>query len=160
MSRYDPSTSSRLWILTSLTSMTSPSLAEIQAGTDVSAFLTKDGLARPRQGNEVPISNAMQRENLTIAGSVNTGPVSTTLFQDDATDTAWDALVEGSEYYLVYCDRGSGTDGDIAVGDTVEVFHGECLDKSVADLAENQAKRFTTRFGTSTKPEQEATVAT
>lgn len=160
MGRYDPSVSSRLWILTALTSMTSPSLAEIQAGVDVSAFLTKDGFSRPRSGNEVPVSNAMQRENLTIAGSVNTGPVSATLFQDDATDTAWNALTEGTTYYLVYCDRGGGAGGDIAVGDTVEVFHGDCLDKSVADLAENQAKRFTARFSTRTKPEQEATVVT
>lgn len=152
----------RMWIVTSLSSMTAPSLAQITAGVDVSGFLTKGGFARPRSGNEISVSPVADRENLTIAGSINNGPLSATFRKDDVagSDAAWNALTEGSPYYIVYCGQGgSGVGGAIAAGDKVEVHHGDCLEKSLADNAENQMAAFTARFTTRSAPKLDATVA-
>lgn len=161
MARFSTSEGkARLHILTALSSMTAPSLAQINAGVDVSAFLVKDGFSAPRQGNEIPASTAMQRDDLTIAGSIGTGPIVMTLHRDTATDTAFDTLVEGNTFYVVFCRKGgSGAGGAIAVGDVVEVYHGDVLDRSPADIAENTLARFTARLSTRTAPQVAAVVA-
>ena len=143
----------RIHVLTSLSSMTSPSLAEINAGVDLSGFLLKDGFSRPRSGNEVNVSVVTNRENLSVAGSINNGPITMKFRLDDTTDTAWNTLVEGSAKYVVFLPTGgSGTGGAIGVGDVVEVHHGDILERAKEDIAENARAAFSARLSTRTPP--------
>lgn len=138
--------------------MASPSLTEIAALADLSAFLTKDGFSSGEQGNTAPTSGAAEKVNLEVSGSLNY-QVSMSFFRDDTTDTAWDAYQTGDELYVVFARKGgTGVGGAIAAGDEVEVYFGEALDKSNADIAENTASRFTTRLSTGAAPELDAVV--
>lgn len=161
MARFSTSEGrARIHILTALSSMSAPSLAQIQAGVDASAFLVKDGFSAPRQGNEIPASTAMERENLSIAGSISTGPVTMTFHRDDTADTPFNTLVEGNTFYVVFSRKGgSGASGALAIGDVVEVYHGDVLDRSPADIGENTLARVTVRLSTRTAPDVDAVVA-
>lgn len=148
----------RIHILTTLADMAAPSLTEIGNGTDLSLFLAKDGFSSGEAGSRVPISSAAEKVNLEVSGSVSY-TVAMTFFRDDDTDTAWDAFTTGNEVYVVFARKGgSGTAGAIADGDEVEVYFGEVLDKSNADIAENTASRFTVNLSTSAAPELDAVV--
>lgn len=148
----------RIHILTALANMAAPTITEIGAGIDVSPFLTKDGFSSGETGNTAPAAGAAEKVNLETSGSINYA-VSMSFFRDDETDTAWEAYEQGDEIYVVFCRKGgSGADGAIDVGDEVEVYFGEALDKSNADIAENTNGRFTTRLSTGARPELDALV--
>jgi hypothetical protein len=138
--------------------MTQPTIDEIAALTDLSGFLTKDGFSQGTTGGVAPTSGASEKVNLEVSGSVSYR-VSMKFFRDDDTDAAWDAFDEGDQRYVVFCRKGgSGVGGAIAVGDEVEVYFGEILEKPNDDIAENTSGRFMTRLSTGAKPELDAVV--
>ena len=148
----------RIVLCDTIADMAAPDITEIEAGDDLSAFLTKDGFSTGEAGNRAPASGAAEQYNLDVAGSVNLA-VSTTFFRDDESDDAWDAYERGDTKFIVFCRKGgSGEGGAIAAGDEVEVYHGEALDKSNADIAENTTSRFTTNWSTKSAPEMSAVV--
>lgn len=139
--------------------MTAPTIDEINGLDAISGFIAKDGFSSGETGSRVPISSAAEKVNLEVSGSVSY-QVEGTFFRDDADDDAWDAMDTGDEQYWVFCRKGgSGDDGAIAVGDEVEVYFGEVLQKSNQDIAENTAARFTASLTTGAKPELDALVA-
>lgn len=139
--------------------MANPTLDEISGLTDLSGFLTKDGMSRAETGNRAPASGAAEQYNLDVAGSVTLN-LAMTFFRDDDTDTAWETIQRGDFLYVVFCAQGgSGQDGAVAEGDPVEVYYGQVLDKSMADTAENTTARFTTNLSTAAAPEMDAIVA-
>lgn len=138
--------------------MKNPTIDEINALEAISGFLAKDGFSSGESGSRVPISPASEKVNLEVSGSVSY-QVNGTFFRDDGEDDAWDAFETGDEVYWVFCRKGgSGEGGAIAVGDEVEVYFGEILDKSNQDIAENTASRFTSNLSTGKKPELDAVV--
>lgn len=160
MSRYASADGlPRLYVGTgSIADRANPTLAEIQALTDLSPFLTKDGMARAETGGRAPASGAAEQYNLDVAGSVSLS-VAITLFRDDDTDTAWTTIQRGDWVNVVFAGQGgSGANGAVAVGDPVEVYYGQVLDKSMADIAENTTARFTVNVSTGAAPEMNAVV--
>lgn len=142
-----------------IANMASPDVAELAALTDLSGFLAKDGFSTGESGSRVPVSSASQKYNLEVSGSIGL-QVAMTFFRDDETDSAWDAFDQGDKVYVVFARKGgSGEGGAIALGDEVEVYFGEILDKSNADIAENTASRFTANLSTGAIPEMSAVVA-
>ena len=139
--------------------MASPTLSEIQALTDLSSFMTKNPISRAETGGRAPASGAAEQYNLDVAGSVTLN-LSVSFFRDDDTDTAWTTLQRGDFVHVVYAAQGgSGANGALAVGDPVEVFYGQILDKSMADPAENTTAQFTCNISTAKAPQMDAIVA-
>lgn len=142
-----------------IANMASPTMAEIGTLTNLSGFLTKDGMARAESGGRAPASGAAEQYNLDVAGSVTLN-LAMTFFRDNDADTAWTTIDRGDWIYVVFASQGgSGANGAIAAGDPVEVYYGQVLDKSMADTAENTVARFTTNLSTGAAPEMNAIVA-
>lgn len=136
--------------------MANPQVGELATLTDLSAFLTKDGFSTGETGNRAPASGAAEQYNLDVAGSVNLS-VAMTFFRDDENDEAWETFERGDFVYVVFFRKGgTGPDGDPVEGDDCEVYYGQVLDKSNADIAENTVSRFTTNISTAAAPEMDA----
>lgn len=65
----------------------------------------------------------------------------------------------GDEQFWVFCRKGGfGPDSAIAIGDEVEVYFGEVLQKSNQDIAETPPSRYAAMLTTGAKPELDAAV--
>lgn len=148
------------WLPTQPADPAAPTVDEIDAGTEITDFIPKDGIKLGVSNDRVDggsIATAFKAESMGTYGA----QVSITAFHDDDTDTAWDLfkerLTEGALVILPYV----GNDGTPAAGDRAIVFPD--LETGIPvpmDPATNERQKFTVDFATTTRvPELDATVA-
>lgn len=115
---------SKAFIVTTLTSVTAPSAAEINVGQEIT-----DGLQgipdAPRTGNQADDSDLSTRVNKTVRGTVDLGALTMQMKRTKATETEYNAIVEGDDRFLVVLRQGtagaSPASGDLADVFTIEV---------------------------------------
>jgi hypothetical protein len=136
MSRLPYEGRTKVHFLPNIADTDAPILAEFTAGTDLTTFVTKDGVQPGSTNNRVPTGGIDDAFNSEVQGSWSAA-FSLKCFRDDTTDTAWTTLVRGLEGFVVI---GYDSAAGIATGDEVQVWPAEFgtpnMDPSAADTPE------------------------
>jgi hypothetical protein len=147
-----------IWWVTSIASVAAPTVAEINAGVDLTPFVTKDGLkigSKSDRAKNDDISSPHQSE---LPGGYGEAP-SLTCKRDSSSDTAWNTLsTRGTAGYLVVR-RLVAYGTAVAAGQKVEVYPSSTLEVEVPDTAENERVKFTTPLVVTSAPNKKSTVA-
>lgn len=144
MARFIPDGVLKVRYVPTIVNKSAPSMAEINAGTDLTPFLR--GLSTPLEGSTVDVSDASSKYNKTAAGTYGGQTVNGEFYRDDvaANDTAYSLLPRGTKGNFVIARRGgSGTGGAIATGDKVDVWPIEVITRNPADYTRNEPTGFT-----------------
>jgi hypothetical protein len=150
----------KVWWVTTLTSTTAPSLAEITAGVQLTPFMRSISL--PFSGSVVDSGTADSRFNTTTPGTFGGQEASFTGTRDDVTadDDGYTALTRDSIGYLVISwTGGTGADNAIAATDKVDVWKAQVISRQKADYSRNSLAEFTSTFSILTVPSEDVTVA-
>lgn len=159
MARITPDSYTKVHIVDSIASLAAPTIGEINAGTEVTAFLTPAGLDTPEEGTDADVSSIASARDFSIPATIG-GDISGEFYRDDASDDAWDAIPRLTVTNLVISRfGGSGTDNAIIATDTVEVWPVRVSQRSNARVTRGEALRFTSTFALSGDPELAAVVA-
>lgn len=144
------------WV-TAIASIAAPTAAELAAGTDITTFLTKDGLKLPQSQNFADNSSLAESFDAQVVGS-HGGNITLTIKRDNATDTAWDLFDWGTNGYLVVR-RGEDYSGVFAAADKIEVYPAESHKPMPNDTAANQQATATVGMAVTSEPDLNAVVA-
>lgn len=159
MPRITPDTYTKIWIVNSISTQSAPTIGEINAGTEVTGFLTPAGLDTPEEGTDADISSIASARDFSVPATIG-GDISGEFYRDDASDDAWDAVPRLQITNLVIARfGGSGTDNAIIATDTVEVWPVRVSQRSNSRVTRGEALRFTSTFALSGDPDLAATVA-
>lgn len=139
--------------------LSAPTATQVNTGTNITAFLRRDGLARPQSGNTIDISDASSLFNKTGLGTYGGDKTTLTLYRDkiSGSDTAWPLFVQGSYGFLVILPFGTAG-ASPAAGDRCEVWQVAVTNRSMANIADNDAQRFTCDLAVLQPPNDNATL--
>lgn len=173
MSRYGTSGQLGIMFVPTIASIAAPTVTELGAGTDLSTYLTRDGLKTPASGNTVDSSVIASAYTPQVPGTYGGDAVSLTCQRGSkggvgGDDTAWSTLIRGTQGFLVVARSGWAQDattglgtpgGTPTVADRCEVYPVSVLTRAMADTAENQTSRFDATLTVTADPNLDAVVA-
>jgi len=139
-----------------------PTQVEIDAGDEVTNFITPAGIDLPEEGTDADSSDLGSARDKTVPATVG-GPLSGEYYRDDGTagglDTAWLTQARLTNTHLVVARfGGTGTDNAIQVGDTVEVYKVRVSQRSNNRIVRGEVLRFTANYALSEDPNLTAVV--
>lgn len=149
-----------LFYVPTLTDYTAPTTTQLNAGTDLTGFLTDGGLSTPFDGSIVDIGDMSSKFNKTAAGTFGGNPLTLEFYRDDAADTAWTTLARGVTGYIALARFGLATPGTFAVADVVDVWPIEVVTRNPADVVRNEAQRFSVECAVTNVPAEDYALAT
>lgn len=159
MPRITPDTYTKIWIVNSIATQSAPTIGEINAGTEVTGFLTPAGLDTPEEGTDADISSIASARDFSVPATIG-GDISGEFYRDDASDDAWDAMPRLQITNLVIARfGGTGTDNAIIATDVVEVWPVRVSQRSNSRVTRGEALRYTSTFALSGDPDLAAVVA-
>lgn len=156
MARYTHETLRVQWVVT-IANRAAPTAAELNAGTNLSAFVPVDGVALGGSRNNA--SQAMLGDAFVTEEPGTWGTTLEVMFvRDGVTDTAWDLFAGGYKTigHIVLRRTGSGV---FAAAQKVEVYPVTSHEPQMQASAENEYAKFGVTFAITAKPELEAAVA-
>lgn len=143
-----------VYFATAVTSIAAPTVAEITAATNITSFMTKDGLALNMSENMVNTAGLDSAFDSQIIGS-NAASPSLTMFRDDDDEAdGFDLMVRGTQGFLIVSWFGPA----IATA-KASVFPVEIGITQIANSAANEPQKFTVNFAVATEPQLRAVVA-
>jgi hypothetical protein len=149
----------RVKFVTTLASRTAPSAAALNAGTDITSLVAKDGVNPGTSENMVDTGDISTAFDAQTIGSWGAN-LALTFYKDDATDTAWDLFPRGTTGNIVIAPFGfGGASNAAASGDKVYVFPVQAQQPQIAPSAANERQSFTTTFAVTSEPAYRAVVA-
>ncbi len=158
MSKYTFEYYTRVSWVPTITVVAAPTVAQLNAGTDMSTLLTKDGLSTPNSQNMVDNSGLHERFDAQIVGSFG-GPITLKLKRDnDGTDAAWN-LFDWGEVGFVVIRRGLAYDAAWAAAQKAEVYPAQAHEPVMDNSAANAQQTFTVMLAVTAQPSLRATVA-
>jgi hypothetical protein len=158
MARFVYEGKTNVYWLTTIATTSTPRLNEITAGTALTNYVAKDGLAVNITTNNVDSATIAQIFDAQVAGSWG-AELELTMFRDDTTDSAWLLCTYGTTGYLVIDRfRNSGTNPTQA--SKVEVWPAQMHQPSPENSAANTNVRFVEKFAITSQPYLSATVTT
>ena len=157
MARYANDGMIKVYFVTTIANKAAPTVAELNAGTDISNFITKDGLTVPSNQNNVANASLAETFDSELPGSFG-GPLSMTGIRDAATDTFWTLVVYGTAGFIVVR-RGTATATAWASTQKVEVYPMTWHEPIPAQTASNEQGRFSAMAPVSSQPSLKAVVA-
>lgn len=134
-------------------SKAAPTVANITAGEDITAFLPKDGLSFSPTDNRVDTGDMSTLFDSQIMGTYGY-ELSLTMFRDDTDDLAWETFTHKEEGFLVFSPFGPA-----GAADPVHVFPVEAGQRQLANSAANERQTFTVQFAVTSEPALDAVVA-
>ena len=159
MARIVPDGFLKVWVVDSIASQSAPTIGEINAGTEVTPFLTPAGLDTPEEGTDADISNLSSARDQSIPATIG-GELTAEYYRDDAADDAWNNQARLTITNLVVARfGGSGTDNAIIAADVVEVYPVRISQRSPSRAVRGEAMRFVVNYALSGDPDLAATVA-
>jgi hypothetical protein len=144
------------WV-TTISNIAAPTAAEIAAGTNLTNFVAKDGVAVNTTTKNVDSATIAETFDSQIVGSWG-GEIELTMFRDDTADTAFTLCVYGTNGYLVIDRFGPSGTAPVAT-DKVEVWPAEMHQPVPQNSAANTQQRFMEKFAVTSQPNLSATVA-
>lgn len=130
----------RVSLVSSIADISAPTADELDAGTDITCYLTKDGLNPGGSTNGVDSGSLCSRVDSQVAGSVS---YNATLrgFRYWDEDDFWDVCAWGTNTHLVVR-RGPAHDAAWTAGQPVEVYTVQMGEKIPASSAANTLQTF------------------
>ena len=170
MARIQPTGTIAIQFVPTVADKTAPTVTELGAGTDLTPFVTRDGLKTPATGNTVDISDVSDLFNSTAPGSYGGDAAELTCYRDtkESADLAWTTLPRGTTGFLVVARSGFGqdsetgmgsNDGTPTAGDRCEVYPVTVISRAMNDTADNEASKFTCSLAITAPPADDASVA-
>jgi hypothetical protein len=144
------------WVV-SIANKNAPTVAEITAGTNLTNFVTKDGVAVNITTNNVDNATIAETFDAESVGSWGSG-LEITMFRDNSVDTAWNLCVYGTTGFVVI-DRFRASGTLPSIGNKVEVYPAQMHTPAMQNSAANTNKRFVEKFAVTSTPAMSATVA-
>ena len=156
MGQYAFDTLTRVdWVVT-LSSTTSPTAAQLNAGTPLSTLVSKDGVNVSLTNNKVSTATIASLTDTETVGSVGAS-LTLTGFRDDATDTFWNLVVYGTDGFVVIR-RGVLYSTTWTAAQKAEVYPATMFNPIPAASAGNTSQSFTAEFAVTGEIQLKATV--
>jgi hypothetical protein len=157
VARYANDGQIRIQVVATIASIAAPTTAELNAGTAVTNFVTKDGLTVPAEQNYVDNFSLAETYNAQVVGSFG-GPITMIGIRDNATDTFWDLVVYGTNTHLVVR-RGVATATAYSSTQKVEVYPIQWHEPLPMQTAQDEQGKFTAAAAVRSQPNLKAVVA-
>jgi hypothetical protein len=157
MARYANDGMIRVDYVPTISNKAAPTTAELNAGTALSNFITKDGVNTPSNQNNVANASIAETFDAEVPGSFG-GPVTLTGIRDNATDTFWNLVVYNLAGYIVVR-RGIAVATAWTAAQKVEVYPTQFHEPLPVPTASNEQSRFTVTCAVTSQPNLKATVA-
>lgn len=157
MSRYANDGMLRIAVVATIANIAAPTTAELNAGTLITNFVTKDGLTVPSSQNYVDNASLAETFDAQVVGSFG-GPIAMVGIRDNATDTFWNLVVYGTNTHLVVR-RGFATATAWAAADKVEVYPIQWHEPLPMQTASNEQSKFSASAAVRSQPNLKAVVA-
>lgn len=121
MAKYAPPGISEVAFTETVSSYTSITAAECNAGTDLTSYIrTLPDI--PRTANLVDVATLDSKFEKRQVGTRGGDVITLEILRDNETDTAYTTLVEDTAGYLIVARKGLATPGTFATSDIVDVF--------------------------------------
>lgn len=157
MAKWSNDGNVRVQLVATIANIAAPTVAELNAGTHITGFVSKDGLTTPADQNNVDVGTLAETFNAQVPGTFG-GAVEITGLRDNSADTLWNLITYGLSRYVVVR-RGVPTATAYAAAQTVEVypcqFHEPVPDQTGGD----EVGRFTISAPVASQPNLKAVVA-
>jgi len=132
-----------------------PTEAEIGAGSDLTPFITKDGVSVPNAQNMVDSAGLDEIYDAQQVGSWGGGALTLTMFRDDDDETdSYDFIEYGLEGFLIV-----SRFGPAVATSKVEVWPVEFHEPTLMQTAANEMQKFTAAAAVTSAPSMRAVVA-
>lgn len=154
MARYANDGMIRIYVVSSIANIAAPTTAELNAGTSITNFVTKDGLTVPANQNYVDNSSLAETYDAQVVGSFG-GAITMTGIRDAATDTFWDLVVYGTNTHLAVR-RGTATATAWGASQKLEVYPIQWHEPLPVQTASNEQGRFTAAAAVRSQPNLKA----
>lgn len=118
-----------------------PTVAELTAAEDISAFVPKDGLKVGSTNNRVKNDDITTAFNAEVPGSYGNA-VTLTSFRDDTDDVAWNLFKTRGTYGYLIVRRMTAQTAALAAGQKLEVYPAVTGQPVLHDTAENERVKF------------------
>ncbi len=144
MSRYIGAETIEVHYVPTVADPAAPTSTELNAGTDLTAFLPEGGLNASLEGSIVDAADMSSKFNKTASGTYGGQPLTAEFFRDNvkANDTAYTTLPRGTTGYLAIAPRGLATAGTWAIGDDVDLWPIEVVSQNDSPFARNEMRKF------------------
>lgn len=157
MSRYAADGKTLVYWVTTIANKAAPTVAELNAGTRLSGYLTKDGLDIALSQNSVDNADLEDTFDATDVGTFG-GTINLTLFRDDTADTAWNLFVYGTSGYLVVREGPLATVAWTAA-QKAQVYPARMHEPVPVSTTSNEQRKFKVMLPVTDQPSLKATVA-
>lgn len=157
MARYVYEGYTDVWWVTTISNKAAPTAAEINAGTNLTSFVAKDGVSTNATTNKVDSATIAETFDSQLAGSYGSD-LELSMFRDNTADTAWNLWIHGTNGYVVLR-RGIATGTAVAASQKVEVYPAQMLTPVPQNSAANTQVRFVGAVAVTSEPSVKATVA-
>jgi hypothetical protein len=147
----------RISVVATIASIAAPTTAELNAGTLITNFVTKDGLTVPSNQNYVDNASLAETFDAQVVGSFG-GAITMVGIRDNATDTFWDLVVYGTNTHLVVR-RGTATATAWGAGNKVEVYPIQWHEPLPMQTASNEQSKFSAAAAVRSQPNLKAVAA-
>ncbi len=148
-----------LFYVATVANKSAPTSAELNAGVDLTGFLTDGGLSTPFDGSIVDAADMSSKFNKTAPGTYGGQPLTLELYRDDTADTAWSTLTRGTAGYIAIARFGLATKGTWAIGDKVDLWPITVVTRNPADVVRNEMQRFTVECAVTDVPLEDYALA-
>ncbi len=157
MARYTPDGKTLVYWVSTIANIAAPTVAELNAGTRISGYLTKDGL--DISFNQNAADNADLEDTFDAQG-VGTfgGTINGTFFRDNSADTAWNLFVYGTTGYLVVRE-GVAVATAWTAAQKAQVYPAQMHEPVPVPPTSNEQRKFKVMLPITDQPSLKATVA-
>lgn len=158
MARLIPNERTKVHFVPDIADKDSPTISEIEGGTDVTGFLVT--LEASTTGDTVPTPSFDSLFETSISGTVS-ATFTAEFYRDDEDDLAWETLTRGTNGYFVIARFGwsSAENDEPEDGDDCEVWPVRITTRSAMALTNNESQRFNLEASVPVEPTEDATVA-
>ncbi len=143
----------KVYWATTVASTSAPTVANISAATNISSFIMKDGVNISLSQNMVDTATIADLFETQAVGSYG-GTIELTMKRDDASDTAWNLWVYGTNGFLIVSRYGTPI-----TSSKVEVYPAQMHQPVPIQPAGNEVQKFTGMAAITADPALKATVA-
>ena len=158
MSKFINDGFTRVAWVTTITSKSAPTVAQLNAGTDITGFLTKEGLVTPANQNMVDQGTLATTFDAQGVGTWGSAPIELTGYRDNVDDDAYEAFSYGDDGYLVIR-RGVAATTAWTAAQKVEVWPASSHQPLNQPPATNENAKFKVVLAATEEPALRATVA-
>jgi hypothetical protein len=157
MSRYSAEGNSLLYYVPSIANKAAPTVAELNAGTNLTAFVPPDGWNPTTTQNNVDIASLADTFDVMVIGTEG-GPITVTFQRDNSADTAWNLFTRGLAGFFAFRE-GISKDTVWTAAQAVQVYPIQAHHPIANQTARNAARTFNVTVAVTSEPNRKAVVA-